>query len=64
MRKYDRIAVIEIPFESSIMWDEKSAIKEHGSFLKAMQWLFENDGMGIFDEGVEKLVAIKPHPHN
>lgn len=51
-------AVFEVDFDPEMMWDHESAIKEHGSYLKAMQWLFENDGMGIFDQE-PRLVDIK-----
>jgi len=51
-------AVFEIDFDPEDMWDYESAIKEKGSYLKAMQWLYKNDGMGIFEEEL-KLVEIK-----
>lgn len=54
-----KTAIIEIDFDPELMFDENSAIKEHGSYLKAMQWLFKQDGMGIFKSGKERLVEIK-----
>lgn len=53
-----KTAVFEVDFDPDMMWDEDSAVKEHGSYLKAMQWLFEQDGMGIFVEE-PRLVDIK-----
>lgn len=55
-----KIAVLEVEFESDDMWDEDS-LKEDmdGDWLKAMQWLFKENSLSIFDEEI-KLVDVKP----
>ena len=54
-----KIAVFEIPFDADIMFSEQ-AIKDEfgGDWLKAMQWLFEEEGPGLFIDEPAKLTAI------
>lgn len=58
------IAVFEVEFDTDMMWDEESIRTEmDGDWLKAMKWLYESDGLGIFsDEDELKLVAVN-HPN-
>lgn len=58
MKKKKKIAVLEIEFNPDEMWDEEDAIREHGSYFEAMQWLYDQEGLGMFDEEI-KLVDIK-----
>ena len=53
------IAVFEVEFESDDMWDKES-VKEDmgGDWLKAMEWLYEEDDIGIFNEKL-KLVDVR-----
>ena len=52
-------AIIEVEFDKDIMFDEESVKDEFGGdFLKAMQWLFELESIGIFEEKL-KLVGLK-----
>lgn len=53
------IAVFELEFESEDMWDQDSIKKEYkDDWLKAMQYLYESDGLGIFEEEL-KLIEVK-----
>ena len=53
------IAVLEVEFETDDMWDEQRLKDEMGGdWLKAMQWLFDNESLGIFNEEL-RLVAVK-----
>ena len=53
------IAVFEVEFDSDMMFDEESIKKDfNGDWLMAMQWLYEEDDIGIFNEKL-KLVDVR-----
>lgn len=55
-------AIFELEFESDDMWDEESVnTKMDGDWLKAMRWLYKEEGFGIFGEE-PKLVRVDPAP--
>lgn len=53
-------AVLEVKFNPDTMWDEDDLNRQFGgSWLKGMQWLYTDEGLGIFNERI-RLVGIKP----
>lgn len=52
-------AIIEVEFDPELMFDDES-IKDDfgGDWEKAMKWLWEQEGLGIFSWEDMKLVAV------
>lgn len=64
MSKNRKIAVLEVMFDPDIMFDEVTLENEFGGdWLKAMQWLYGEEGTGVFYE-TPKLVEIKELQNN
>ena len=52
-------AILEVEFDKNIMFDQKTIDEDFGgSWLKAMQWLYKEDSIGIFNNN-PKLVGIE-----
>lgn len=52
-------AVFEVEFKMSEMIDRKTLKEQYkGSLLKCMRWLYDNEGLGIFDKDF-KLTKLK-----
>ena len=50
-------AVFEVEFDPEIMADDIS-VEEIGGWLAMMQWLYEQEGLGIFENEL-KLIEVK-----
>lgn len=54
-----KIAVFEVAFDPDMMISEDDLQSEYnGDWLRLMQWLYGNEGMGIFED-IPVLVAVK-----
>ena len=50
-------AIFEVEFDPDIMADDVS-VEEIGGWLAMMQWLYEQEGLGIFENEL-KLIEVK-----
>ena len=50
-------AIFEVEFDHEIMADDIS-VEEIGGWLAMMQWLYEQEGLGIFENEL-KLIEVK-----
>ena len=50
-------AIFEVEFDPNIMADEDE-VNAVGGWTEMMQWLYLNEGFGIFDEDI-KLVRVE-----
>lgn len=50
-------AIFEVEFDPEIMADDIS-VEEIGGWLAMMQWLYEQEGLGIFENEL-KLIEVK-----
>ena len=50
-------AIFEVEFDPDIMADDIS-VEEIGGWLAMMQWLYEQEGLGIFENEL-KLIEVK-----
>ena len=50
-------AIFEVEFDPNVMADEDE-VNEIGGWTETMQWLYLNNGLGIFDKEL-KLVRVE-----
>ena len=52
-------AILEVEFDKDMMIDQESLDQDFGGdWLKFMQWMFKEDGIGIFEEEI-KLIEVR-----
>lgn len=52
-------AIFEVEFNPELMADDAD-VNAHGGWLKTMQWLFREEGLGIFENDL-KLIEVKEY---
>ena len=60
MKKKEYIATFQVKFNPDDMCDETTLHLDFGgSWDKAIEWLFKEEGIGIFDKDFELIRVIK-----